>query len=105
MDLTTLLLLGLATWRLSAFLVRDTGPFSIFLRLRELAGITHDENHEVLGVPDRLFAGVLSCVWCASTWIGFGWLAFWLYFPKPALLLAAGFSLSTLAVLVDSHTK
>lgn len=63
-------LLALATWRMTSLLVNEPGPFGIFKRLRELAGIQHDENGEIYMIPDNLLSGILSCVWCCSVWVG-----------------------------------
>lgn len=101
MDWQVLLLLGLATWRLSLMIVRETGPFSIFLRMREAAGITHDENERVLTVPTTFLGGVFSCIWCSSVWIGLGWMVLWTFLPAISIPVAAIFGLSGIAVILD----
>lgn len=102
MDFLALLILSLATWRISIMLVREAGPFSVFRRLRELSGITHDADGAVLTVPaDRFFAGLFSCVWCASVWIGAGWTIFWFFLPRFAILAGTVFFLSAVAIVVD----
>lgn len=57
--IATELIVGiLATWRLSALLFYDTGPFGVFQHLRELA-------------EGRAFIGdLLGCFWCVSVWVG-----------------------------------
>lgn len=42
----------------------------MFTRLREWAGIRHDEDHKPIVFPDTFAAGLLSCVWCVSVWLG-----------------------------------
>lgn len=101
MGLVPLLILGLATWRVCSMLVREAGPWKIFQRIRELAGITHDEDGNVLMIPDRFFALLLSCTWCASMWVGTGWLIFFLLSPEIAIKIATAFSLSAVAIMVD----
>jgi hypothetical protein len=39
-----LLALGLATWRVSFFLVKEDGPGLIARRIREWTGIEHDDG-------------------------------------------------------------
>jgi len=102
---TELVIFGLATWRIASLLVQEDGPFYMFYRLREKVGIGHDENRKVFMIPDRFFAQVLSCVWCSSIWVGFGWLAFWLWTPEIALKIAAAFSFSTVAIMIDRWVK
>jgi hypothetical protein len=97
----TFLVLGLATWRVASLLVNESGPFHVFTKIRKLAGIQHDSNEKALIVPDRFLAGVLSCVWCCSIYVGFFWLIFWSVFPTIAFLLACGFSLSALAITIN----
>ena len=56
MTLTSVVLGGLAVWRLSQLVVRDDGPWQVFARLRRRAESTAWE-------------GVLSCMYCCSLWI------------------------------------
>ena len=61
-DLATKIAVGAAaTWRLTALLVDEDGPFDVFRRLRTWAGM----NSKLLG-------GLLDCFWCTSVWIAFG---------------------------------
>jgi hypothetical protein len=100
---TLLIIFGLATWRVSSLLVNEGGPFGIFLKLRRLAGIVHDNEGKPLMVPNGFFAELLSCVFCSSIWVGTGWLIFWLLFPYAATILATAFSFSTIAILLDRY--
>lgn len=88
--LVDLLAGGLATWRLSNMLVNEYGPFGVFMRLRELAGIEHDSA----GVPNvQPVNNVLSCIWCTSVWVAL-----------PMLLLpkrvSHALAISTIAIIV-----
>src|SRR3990172_3330830 len=74
MTLTSLLIYGLATWRISSILVNEAGPWDVFVRLRALAGIGHDKNRQAVIIPDGFFASILSCIWCCSVWVGLGWM-------------------------------
>ena len=87
------ILTALATWRISSLLVHEDGPFNIFKRLRKLAGL---EN--VVEIPDGFFPGVLSCVWCASLWVGAVWALVWWLAPEVVEWLALPFALSALAI-------
>lgn len=62
------ILVGLGAWRLSAMLVYEDGPWDVFARLRQRAGI-------VPGEINGFWALLLSCIWCTSIWVGSGlWL-------------------------------
>jgi len=51
LDLAVLLL---TTWRVSAMLSYEAGPWDLFLRLRATLGIEHDADGAVTGFPMRL---------------------------------------------------
>jgi hypothetical protein len=101
---TELLIFSLATWRVSSLFVSEAGPFRLFVRVREWAGITHDDNDDVVTIPDTLRAGVLSCVWCFSVWAGAFWTLFFLLSPALATVAALPFAFSAAAVLVQSRS-
>ena len=100
-----LIVYGLAIWRVSSLFVNEKGPWNVFLRLRILAGIQHDDNGTAYGIPDTFLAGVLSCIWCCSVWVGFFWTALWLVSSDTSLKLAVPFAFSALAILIDSWMK
>lgn len=101
MDPLAFLLFGLATWRISSLLVRERGPFGVFIWIRTRAGIQHEEDGTPYLFPDTTIAGILSCVWCVSVWVAMGWLGLWLIAPLLATKIAAVFAISTGAILVD----
>lgn len=101
MTIFEFVVLAMATWRISVMLSKETGPFHIFEKIRELTGIKHDIDGNVLHIPQKMFAELLSCVWCDSVWVGTFWVLLWLFFPQISLFIALPFALSTLAILVD----
>jgi len=86
---TSVVLGGLAVWRVSQLLVRDDGPWHVFARLRRRAEST-------------AWNGLLSCIYCSSLWLaapvalalGAGWLEKLLAWP----------ALSGAALIVDQLT-
>lgn len=88
MDFLTLLVLILATWRISSLLVSEDGPFKIFARFRILI---------------IRFTEVFSCLWCASIWIGLGFTILYTRAPEVAFWIALPFALSAGAILWDKH--
>lgn len=99
-----LLVLGLATWRVSAMLTKESGPFHIFEKMRELIGIRHDIDGNVLQIPNKLFAELFSCVWCISIWAAVFWTVFWFFLPDIAFYAALPFAISTAVILIDRLT-
>lgn len=100
-SLIDILVLGLATWRISAMLTKEAGPFHVFEKLRELVGIQHDEDGNVSVIPNKLFAELLSCVWCMSIWAAAFWVVLWFFFPDIAFYASLPFAISTVAILLD----
>lgn len=101
MELTKLLIYALAAWRISSIFVNEGGPFDVFLKIRtRIAGIRYDEfrENEISVIPGNILAGILSCVWCCSVWVGFFFSLFWLIFPTISLIFAVPFALSALAI-------
>lgn len=89
----TLLKLILATWRLTAMLEYETGPFRVFERLRIQAAVFDPkENH---------IGGVVSCFWCGSVWMAGLVLILDRISPGVVNVLA----LSAGAILYDKHTS
>lgn len=96
-ELIDMLILSIAIWRISEILIDEAGPFDIALRIRLFAGVRYysfEQNaegefekrfisrHQVLNanaendlgnylsVGDNVFARLLSCIYCASVWVG-----------------------------------
>lgn len=64
--LTKLIIIGLATWRVTNIVVYERGPWDIFIKLREALDIEHDdEGNPIAGKPTN----VLFCPYCTSVWI------------------------------------
>jgi len=105
MELMELVVYGLAVWRLAALLVHERGPFDVFLKIRKLADIVHDENGNAVIVPNTFLGGVLSCVWCASVWIAFFMTIFWNINHDLSLKFSVLFAFSAVAILIEEHLK
>jgi hypothetical protein len=58
----------LATWRLTNLLHKEDGPFDVFGKLRDLAGVRYDEMSNP--VSDNPVGKALTCFWCTSVWAG-----------------------------------
>jgi len=85
MDIITLLILSLATWRISSLLTQEDGPYQILLTIR---------------LKTQLF----DCVWCMSVWVGLIISAGWLWQPL-TMWLCLPFALSAIAIMIDRWSK
>ena len=76
--LVRLIILVLATWRLTSLLVWEDGPFEVFARIRHVLGVRYDDRSMAYGT-NWLAKGVV-CPACASVWFGTFWaVAYWLW--------------------------
>lgn len=91
----------IAIWRISNLFVYEAGPWNIFLRLRESAGIEHDDSGHPYMIPDNFTAQLLSCIWCFSIWVSFYVTTLWIISPEWALKLSIPFALSGGAILIE----
>lgn len=105
MDFLGFLIYGLATWRISSLLVNEAGPWEIFLRLRRLMGIEHDKGKQKTIIPDGFFAGLFSCIWCMSLWVGLGFFLSAQVWPPQTLSVSTVLAFSTVAILVQSYLE
>lgn len=106
LSLINFLILSLAVWRISSLLVKEAGPWRVFVWLRERAGITHDADWNPWIIPDRFFAAqLLGCIWCTSLWAGVVGCICLIVIPDITIWLALPFSLSTVAIVLDKHIR
>lgn len=95
MNISTLVIGGLAVWRLSHAVVKESGPLMVFDRMRAYFARTHKRSG---GLFD-----LLSCVYCTSLWIGlvaalwfagdvFQWFMYGLAFSAVSMLLEIYFT-------------
>lgn len=83
MTLLTLILLIMATWRISSLLTNEDGPFDILVFFRAHGG------------------NVFECLFCVSVWIGILIAGLYWYSPGLATLLCLPFALSAGAIAWD----
>lgn len=100
MNELTFIIAILATWRLSAMFSYETGPFEMFVYIRELAGIVHDDTGEIVTDDGSFLAQLFICIWCLSVWIG-AFVGIVLWFYPVLVVLFLPFALSAGAILVE----
>lgn len=104
MDALTFIVLALATWRISSFLVREDGPWMMFEKIRIKSGLQRlSPAYPGYAIPDKFFAQLLSCVWCTGVWVGVLWTVFYLFFPTISFCCALPFALSAMAICIDGR--
>ena len=92
---------SLAVWRIARLMVSERGPFDIFLKLRELTGIRHDQDGNPVLIPDKFFPQIFSCLWCSSIWVSAFWVLVITLLPASSLKLAMIFAFSAGAILIE----
>ncbi len=97
------LILALATWRLTSLLVSEDGPLEVFAKLRHLCGVRLDEQSCAYGT--NWLAKGLCCVFCVSTWTGFVWAALYLWLGQGIVWLALPLALSAGAIVIQSFVN
>ncbi len=94
-----LLILGLATWRISSLIANENGPWDVLARFRDLAGVRYDQMSQRYGL--NVFGSLVMCVWCLSPWVGLGVYVSYRVWPTPTLTVATVLALSAFAVVVE----
>lgn len=87
-----ILVLGLATWRISHMIVWEDGPFEIFPKVN-----TFMSNW-------KFFDDLFSCVWCLSVWIGAILTLSAIIDKTVTIYLMLPFAFSAIAILLEQIT-
>lgn len=102
-NIVLFLLVGLATWNLSSLLVQETGPYSIFMRLRHWVGVRYTPEQTVYATNP--IAELFTCVWCMSRWVALVLALLTLLLPQVMIWILLVFAASTVAIVVDGMTR
>ena len=117
MNLTNLLILTLATFRIAYLIAHEEFIFSLMFRLKKAVGVeyitvpyqTDDANGNIIEYYEVEQASVeqdnsilrgLNCVYCLSFWVGIAFYALYLIAPNAAIMAAIPLALSSGAILV-----
>ncbi len=101
MDFIHVVVLSLAVCRITALLVYERGPWSVFLRIRTWAGIEdYDQTGDAMLWKDGYFPELLSCHWCASVMVAFGVVLIYALFDF-AIIMFLPFALSALSIYYE----
>lgn len=109
-----LVILALATWRVTSLLADEEGWFGVFENMRLALGITYmDDGKRQVGetkIRWRLLrllvkeiAKNLLCTWCCSLFVGAVWIGLYVLFRLPVVYIAALYAFSTVSVWIDKR--
>lgn len=103
MSALDVLILALATWRLTSWLVDPLdGDFALFAKLRYFVGIRYDEHSNAYCEKREWLGRWFLCSWCMSVAVGTAFAGLYVLLDKQVILLALPLALSTGSILVDS---
>ena len=94
----SLIILCLATWRLSVLIMDDEGPYGVLERMRHVFGIRYNEYSQRYGL--NTWAQGLLCTYCNTVWIGLILAIVYLISPPVAVAIGLPFALSAFAIIV-----
>lgn len=95
-----LLILILATWRITSLVTEEDGPWFVFERFRYKAGIRDDKEYPGLRYGRNEFARGLLCFYCSSLWVGILLVITYWFVPVLAIVMMLPFALSAGAILM-----
>lgn len=101
MDITHLLVLALATFRLASLFARESGPFEMFYRFRHMVGVRYDQMSRPEG--SNQFAKGLICVWCNSLWFGLLLSGLYLWLGVVVVWASLPLALSAVTIMLDNR--
>lgn len=90
---TDLIILSLAIWYSAYVVVKLSGPFNVFGRIRAAV----DHTKETAGSAGEF----INCIYCTSWWIAVVWLLVW---HTPAQPLVYPFALAGAALMLHRYT-
>lgn len=103
-----LIILSFAAWRIAHILLYEEGPGNIFVNFRWRFGIYEEVDKDgfrkQVADPEKanFFTDLISCLYCASVWVGILIAIFYFLFPQITIYIAFPFALSTGILLIDN---
>lgn len=106
-----LLILALATWRLSSLITYERGPLwgrmprGLFERIRGWAKIKHNAAGHPEMWPTTYFGELLTCVWCFSPYVALAWILAYNLGHEIVIWIALPFALSAAAIVINKQVR
>jgi len=98
MNLLHILILILATFRLSSLLANESGIAGVLDSFRHWLGIRYNDIGERYSM--NWMGDEVLCQWCNSIWIGILFTVLYTLWPTMAVYIALPFALSTGTILI-----
>lgn len=108
-------ILGLASWRLSSLIANEDGPSDVLEKIRHTLGVRYDEysmRHVERVVDIRLIGNLLQtigsgaiCIWCNSVWTATILGGLYIAYGEPVVLAAMIPAISTAVILVNKYAN
>lgn len=105
MDISNLLLYGLAVWRISSALVNEEGPFKIFWRIRGWTGHMFDADRNLIGHKDGFLPEMFACIWCVSVYVAIAVSIGRYYLGSFTFYVCLCLAFSALAILFEKEVR
>lgn len=94
MGIEQLIILGLATWRVTSIINQE----SIFEGFRKLLGIRVEANTGLIVYErDNFLTNMVACFWCLSVWVAIGIFVINYYVPEIPYI----FAVSSVALITN----
>lgn len=97
----TVVLLGLASWRIANLFSQEEGPFRIFVRIRRLIGIGHDADNIPDSWSNNYLAQMFSCLHCFSLNVALVLAVAFYFYPTLTTYASLSFAISAVAILYE----
>lgn len=104
-EILDLIIYGAALWRFSHMVVEERGFLDIFLNIRRIAGIVHDDDGRPIAEKESHLVRMLRCVWCSSMFFAIPVVIGIYFFPDIMWWLSLPFALSCLAVYLQTRIR
>ena len=95
-----IILLGLATWRISSIIANEDGPYEVFSRFRVWAGEYWNYTTNAREATTPWGKGII-CLFCTSVWIGILLSILYIIDIRISIYISIPFALSSIAVVVN----
>ena len=86
-----------ATWRISSLFANETGPFYVFVKLREYCNYLCKTNKFCSAL--HLYE-LIECEWCNSVWFGTLFTILWLFIGHTFIVIILPLTISAWAIFI-----
>lgn len=112
--LLSIVVVAIAGWRITHFLVNEDGPFDFMDNIRTIFGVDwgYDSDHKWVSFvsPDGpwwhlFFGGILNCFYCCSFWVAIVFFVLMVLFPNMTVFLSIPLVLSSMMIWIEEKNN